>query len=218
MTVRGASLGKRARAGLWLAVAAAALAVPGAARADDAGKVVRLRGDATVEAAGSAAHRLSVDESVAVGARLKTGPGARLEVKLVDGTDITLGERADFTIDMLTLTPTAGTGLFHRVSGAFLMLAGEVSKRPEHRMEVASNVATIGIRGTQLWGGSVKSALDVFLIEGSVEVSTAAGRIVLERPGDGTSVQSAESAPSAPTAWAVALRDRALATVSFDQP
>ena len=101
-----------------------------------------------------------------------------------------------------------------------LLAGGAIAKMPHHRLEIAGNAGTIGIRGTTVWGGVIKpgSLLDVFLIEGAVEVRTAAGTVLLDRVGQGTSVTAMGGAPQQPTSWAEALRAGALATVSFDRP
>jgi hypothetical protein len=198
---------------------AAPLFLANLAAAEPAGTVVRLRGEASADASGQS-RALAVNAPIEIGDRLHTGSGARLEVKLLDGTDITLGEKADFTIDRLSLSEDQGIGLFTRAAGALRLVGGDITKKPEHKLEVASNVGTIGIRGTDFWGGAIKpgSLLDVFLIEGAVEVRTPGGTVVLDKPGLGTSITRQGAAPLAPNQWAAALRDRAIATVSFDAP
>ncbi len=134
-----------------------------------------------------------------LGDRLLTGPGARLEVKFTDNTVLTLARKADFTIDELSVGKESGAALFTRKAGAMLLAGGDIAKLPVHKIEIASNAGTIGIRGTVVWGGVVKdkSLLDVFLIEGAVEVRTPGGTVVLDKPGLGTS--SARSAASRTT-------------------
>lgn len=202
-----------------LVAALAAFLSAEAANAASVGTVTRLRGEATAVTAGTT-HPLAQNGQIELGDRIQTGPDARLEVKFTDGTVLTLGEKADFTIDELTLTPQEGIGLFTRTAGAILMAGGDIAKRPNHRIEINGNAGTIGIRGTQVWGGTIKdgSLLDVFLVEGLVEVRNAGGTVVLDKPGLGTSVTAAGSSPAAPVQWAPALRDKAIATVSFDAP
>lgn len=200
-------------------------AVPGTsyaltlAKGSSAGTVTRLRGDATADLNGET-RNLAANAIIEMGDRLHTGPGARLEVTFVDGTVLTLGERADFTIDALSVGPTSGMELFTRTAGAIRLVGGDIAKLPQHKIEVASNVGTIGIRGTDVWGGTIKpgSLLDVFLIEGKVVVRNRAGTVVLDKPGLGTSITTAGGKPQAPTQWQPALRDQAFATVSFDVP
>ncbi len=201
-----------------LACSCFALNVP-MARAADVGSVTRIRGDASAEASGQK-RALRQDSHIALGDRLTTGDDARLEVKFADGTMLTLGEKADFTIDELSIGSQSGTALFTRKAGAILLAGGDIAKLPVHKIEIAGNAGTIGIRGTKVWGGVVKpnSLLDVFLIEGVVEVRTPTGTVILDKAGLGTSVTDANGKPADPIQWKPALRDQAIATVSFDQP
>jgi len=128
-----------------------------------------------------------------------------------------LGANAEFTIDELVIAPERSSALFHLAKGAFRMIGGAVARTPDHRMEITAPIGTIGIRGTDVWGGSLESPLDVFLIEGEVSVTSKAGTVILNRPGQGTSVVGADSAPSPAHFWGPDLKGRAYATVSFGQ-
>jgi len=209
----------------WLVVLLGMILAPGWAAAltmppgAPVGAVTRIRGEASAELAGST-RMLAQDAAIEMGDRLKTGPGARLEVRFLDGTTLTLGEKADFTIDELSVGDAKGTELFTRVSGAIRLLGGSIARMADHKVEIAGNAGTIGIRGTEVWGGTIKpgSLLDVFLIEGAVEVRSPGGTVVLDKPGLGTSITAPGGAPETPDQWRPALRDRALATVSFEAP
>ena len=73
-----------------------------------------------------------------------------------------------------------------------------------------------GIRGTEFWGGPIDDqALGVFLIEGAVSVSNAAGQQVLNLPGQGTNIAAAGAAPGLVTFWPRDKIGRAMATVTF---
>jgi hypothetical protein len=77
-------------------------------------------------------------------------------------------------------------------------------------------VAVVGIRGTEFWGGPIDDqALGVFLIEGAVSVSNAAGQQILNLPGQGTNIAAPGAAPGPVTLWAPDKVNRALATVTF---
>lgn len=188
------------------------ITLPANLLAVEAGQVVRLRGDARTD---GAAAPLRVGSSIAVGDRLHTGPEARLEVRLSDGSDFTLGANADFTIDRLVIGERSGSALFHLTRGAFRMAGGMIAKLPDHRVEITAPLGVIGIRGTEVWGGSLISPLDVFLIEGEVTVTTPGGQVVLNRPNQGTSIPAAGASPEKPHEWRPDLRARAIATVSF---
>lgn len=185
-----------------------------AAWAEDAGKVRLLQGQAA--ASGPEGSRaLGPGAGFALNEHLTTGPDSRLMAVLADGSELTLGANADFTVDEMVLDQNHPSALFHLAKGAFRMVGGAIARMPGHRMEIASPLGTIGIRGTDVWGGSLKSPFDVFLIEGQVDVTTPGGTVVLNQPGQGTSVMAPGQPPLPPVMWNPALRDRAFATVSF---
>jgi len=81
---------------------------------------------------------------------------------------------------------------------------------------VTTPVAAVGIRGTEFWGGPIDDqALGVFLIEGAVSVSNAAGQQILSLPGQGTNIAAPGAAPGPVTIWPPDKVNRALATVTF---
>lgn len=195
-----------------LLLAALLLLGPTNAFAEQVGHILRLQGQAAANG-----RSLAAGSALSLGERLTTGPNARLLAELNDGTELTLGANAEFTIDELVIAPEKASALFHLTKGAFRMIGGAVARAPDHRMEVTAPIGTIGIRGTDVWGGSLELPLDVFLLEGEVSVTSKAGTVILNRPGQGTSVVGADSAPSLPHFWKPDLKNRAYATVSFDQ-
>ena len=80
-------------------------------------------------------------------------------------------------LDTFVYNPAEGTGtLKMAVTGAFRFVSGQVTKQPNTEVAVTTPVATVGIRGTEFWGGPIDDqALGVFLIEGEVSVTNAAG-------------------------------------------
>jgi len=55
----------------------------------------------------------------------------------------------------------------------------------------------------------------VFLIEGAVSVSNAAGEQILTQPGQGTNIATPGAAPGPVTFWPQDKVNRAIATVTF---
>jgi len=83
-------------------------------------------------------------------------------------------------------------------------------------VSVTTPVANVGIRGTEFWGGPIDDqALGVFLIEGSVRVSNAAGERILSQRGQGTNIATPGAAPGPVTLWPPDKVSRALAAVAF---
>ena len=105
------------------------------------------------------------------GDEVRTGSGARLYLKLAEGSLVKLGENA--SLRLLEIAPDRG-GIFRAalnvLEGAFRFTTDLLAK--ERRRDVRIRVATVtaGIRGTDLWGKSAPEREIVCLIEGRIEV------------------------------------------------
>ncbi|TAN65719.1 MAG: hypothetical protein EPN20_07510, partial [Magnetospirillum sp.] len=160
------------------------------------------------------------------GWELTTGPGARLEIRFTDDTSLTLGENTLMIVDSFVYRPLllSGDVSLGFVKGAFLVVSGGIARLPGKPLKVTTPVATIGIRGTTFWGGSLEALLDVMVLDGQVVVTNKAGSVELA-PGEGTSLPSVGSRsfpviplpPPPPTRWAPERVARAVATVSFGE-
>jgi hypothetical protein len=172
-----------------LAILGAALLAAAAvgARAAPAAVVEGVQMPAWVERAGvGAVRRLPLAPGVELrgGDELRTGVGARVYVKLAEGSLVKLGENASLRI--LEIAPERG-GLFkaalHVLEGAFRFTTDLLAK--ERRRAVSIRVATVtaGIRGTDLWGKSAPEREIVCLIEGAIEVGAAGeAPVVMNEP------------------------------------
>lgn len=166
---------------------------------------------------------IHIDEAVS------TGAGARLEITFEDGTKFTLGEKAKVTIDTFVYRPSGnGNKLRFSAAGPFRFISGKLSKTAGATASVVTPVATIGIRGTNFWGGPIDGQFGVFLFEGAVAVATTTGETVLDTPGEGVNLivtPPLRGRPAGSTTqavrrssismWANAKINRALATVTF---
>jgi hypothetical protein len=189
----------------------------GQAAAQDAiGAVSRIQREAS-GTRGGATRVLGLNASVFLNEVVSTGEAARLEVTFTDNTRLTLGEKAKLTLDTYVFNSAAGSGTIRfGVVGAFRFLSGQVSKLMNSDVSVTTPVATVGIRGTEFWGGPIDNqALGVFLIEGAVSVSNAAGGQILSQPGQGTNIATLGAAPGPVTLWPPDKVNRAIATVTF---
>jgi hypothetical protein len=201
-----------------LAVAALFLAFAAgpAGAAEPIGAVSRLQGTSSAVVDGANAP-LDLGASVFLNQEVSTGEAARLELTFSDGTQLTLGEKAKMILDTFVYNPAEGTGKMKlAVVGAFRFVSGQVTKQPNQQVAVTTPVATVGIRGTEFWGGPIDDqALGVFLIDGEVTVTNAAGEQVLGTAGEGTNILTPDAAPGPVTIWPQDKVDRALATVEF---
>jgi len=183
---------------------------------DAIGTVSRIQGEAS-GTHGGATRALTLNVPVMLKETVTTGTAARLEVTFKDNTRLTLGENAKLTLDRYVFNPAAGRGTIRfRVVGALRFLSGQVSKLVRSDVSVTTPIAAIVIRGTEFWGGPIDDqALGVFLIEGAVSVSNAAGEQILSQPGQGTNIATPGAAPGPVTFWPPDKVNRAIATVRF---
>jgi len=200
-----------------LALLTAILVVmPGFAADDDpAGKVTRIQG-AGMAMQNALPRPLKVGDTVLVGDVLSTGKAARLEVTMVDGTVLTLGEKAVLVVSeyVMDAAPNAALRL---LQGAFSAATGKITQTADASFLVNTEVATIGVRGTTFWGGILDDKFEVAMLDGKgVYVETRAGRVELTNAGEGTAIESADAAPSAPKVWGEDKTARAVATVTFN--
>jgi hypothetical protein len=189
----------------------------GRAEAQEAiGSISRIQGEAS-GTRGTATRPLGLNASVFLNEVVSTGEAARLEVSFADNTRLTLGENAKLTLDTYVFSPTAGRGTIKfRVVGAFRFLSGQLSKLANSDVNVTTPSANIGIRGTEFWGGPIDGqSLGVFLVQGAVSVSNAAGEQILNLPGQGTNIATPAAAPGPVTLWPPDKVNRAVATVTF---
>jgi hypothetical protein len=143
-----------------------------AAAEEAIGAVSRIQGEANVTGGGRP-RALGLNASVFLNEIVSTGEGARLEVTFIDDTKLTIGAKAKLTLDTYVFDPTADSGkIKFGVAGALRFVSGRLTKLASADVSVTTSVATLGIRGTEFWGGPIDDqALGVFLIQGVVSVS-----------------------------------------------
>jgi hypothetical protein len=141
-------------------------------RAASPAAVESLQMSASVER-GKQVVPLAAGMELKEGDRINTGAGSRLELKLVDGSTVKLGERASFFVDKAKVRDD---GVFEAAlfvaEGAFRFTTAALDKfRDKREVTVTVNNVTAGIRGTDLWGKSTTGSDIVCVIQGSVEVT-----------------------------------------------
>jgi hypothetical protein len=192
-----------------------AFATAGSASAATAvGKVARVQGPAVGSVEGRSAS-LKASDTVFQDEDIKTGPDSRLEIVFADGTSFTIGEKSSVRIDKFVFDPgKSGNAIRLAVVGPFRFVSGKLGTTGATR-SVVTPFATIGIRGTNFWGGLIDGQFGVFLAEGVVRVTTPAGSAVLRRPGEGVNIRTVGAAPGPVTTWRPPKVRRAIATVTF---
>lgn len=146
---------------------------------------------ATVEAVQSPAWRdrggvtvpLAAGMELQSGDVLRTGPGARAYLMLAEGSRVKLGEDARFSLHTRSLQPEkVFRGALDVLAGAFRFTTNKLKKTLPREVAIRVGTATIGIRGTDLWGRTNADGDMVALIEGRIEIARAGQATELAQP------------------------------------
>jgi hypothetical protein len=179
------------------------------------GKVGRLVGSAEGTTEGKT-QALAAGAPVHMDDLVTTSAASKLEIGFDDGSMLRLGEKASIRIDRFVYQPEGTTNLLQlTVEGPFRFISGKLTKIAGNQASVTTPFATIGIRGTDFWGGPIDGAFGVFLLEGAVSVTNTAGVQSMNSAGQGTNVGGPGQAPGAVTIWPQDKVERALSTVAF---
>lgn len=146
---------------------------------------------ATVEAVQSPAWRersgmvvpLAAGMELKSGDVLRTGDGARAYLRLAEGSLVKLGGGARFAFHTRSLQPQRSFhGALDVLAGAFRFTTVAVRKSRQHEVVIRVGTATIGIRGTDLWGRTDRNGDLVALLEGRIEITRAGQTTELAQP------------------------------------
>jgi hypothetical protein len=114
---------------------------------------------------------VEIMQPLRVGDVITTGEGARIVLKLAEGSTVKLGENARFEVSALSQGPGAFNATLGVREGAFRFTTAPAAKAAVQRnVDVQFATVTATITGTDLWG---KSGIDreiVALVEGEVTV------------------------------------------------
>jgi hypothetical protein len=167
-----------------------------AAAIDLAGSVAKLQGSAIATAGTGFSRPLQEGSTILVGDRIATGADSRLRLRMTDGAVVTLGSTSTMTIEAWNEDANLGVAALNVVEGVFLAASGAIARLGADRMVVTTPVATLGIRGTEVWGEAFPDRLAVALLSGTaVVVDTPQGAVEMNVPGSGLDVVAGEALP-----------------------
>jgi hypothetical protein len=203
----------------WSLLAALSIASARAAEPSLAGTVIHVQGAAFTNHRESSGN-LSLGAQILVGDHIVTGHNARVGLRMVDGAVLSLGADTEFAVNDYRYQEQAGQGTarLELIKGVFRAVTGAIGKLKERDFKVLTSVGTIGIRGTDFWGGFYFSqALDVALLDGKgIYIENAAGLVEITQPGDGSTVHSAKELPLLPTHWGDKKLNAAKQSISWE--
>jgi hypothetical protein len=183
---------------------------PAGAQPAPVGIVEALVGTAVVtrQATGEALP-LAVGAELFEADRIRTNLGARLRLRLRDGSVLTCGEATGLTLDQALYAPArASQSFLMRVSFGIVRSVVELLA-PQSSYEMHTNTAVISVRGTEWIAEAQRAATAIVSLEGAVAVRNVdpavPGEVTLG-PGEGVTVE-AGTPPPAPTVWGDARRN-----------
>ena len=182
----------------------------------DVGKVTRLQSDAKI-IRGNETIPIQVGSVIQENDEISSEEMARIEITFTDGTTLLIGENARIEIDEYLYDPGngIGTAIINALQGPFRFITGKIGQLKKKRVEVKSSVGTIGVRGTDFWGGPSQGTYGVFLFEGTIVIFNAKGGRIVSTPGTGVDLDGIDKMPGEITVWDNARAQAALATVTF---
>lgn len=107
------------------------------------------------------------------GDRIGTGGNGRLLIRLSEGSHVKLGENVSFEVKALR-DGDAGNpfrGVWAVLQGAFRFTTSASGANRKRDIDISVGTATMGIRGTDVWGKSNNEQDLICLIEGQIEVT-----------------------------------------------
>jgi len=127
---------------------------------------------------------LSKGAEIGSGDTIRTGDGGRAQVRFSDGAMVSLQPQTEFRIDNYQYSGKSDgeeKGFFSLLKGGLRTITGLVGKAHRGNYKISTNVATIGIRGTE-YSAVLDASGNELLVntgEGQVEVCNDAGCIIL---------------------------------------
>lgn len=184
------------------------------------GTLVEVEGTVTITPAGGTAKEAKIEDEISLNDTIATGPNSRAFILLIDDTEWTLSENTRFKVTDYVFNPDDAEDNSARYSileGAFRYVSGLVAKKENPDVGITTPVGSIGIRGTDFWGGPEENGeYGVYVDEGSVNVKTMGGETLLKR-GEGASVRGRDFAPGRAQAWRKDRVDRMRGTVRLQR-
>ena len=132
---------------------------------------------------GSGAQQLSVGADLYTSERIRTGEDSIAQILLLDKTTLTVGPRAEMTLDSFVYNPSqggAGRVVLNAVQGTFRFISGSQAPRS---YTIKTPVGNLGVRGTIVDLIVQAGQVTVILVEGSLSMTVRGVVYTLTKPG-----------------------------------
>ena len=159
-----------------------------------------IQGDVRAGPIGKPVAGVTLDQRLASGTTVVTGPDAQVILRFDDGQRVVLGPSTHFRIvdfSYLEGDPTMDRSVFALLKGALRIVSGAIATRNRAAVALRTPQAMIGIRGTDFMVALVNPAY-ISVLEGAVSATNAAGTVVFAAGRIGLVPTSAELAGAIP--------------------
>ena len=156
------------------------------AMAQEAGKVSRLSGQATITSASNQTKELKRDDAVSVGDMISTAKDSQVMVRMKDNSSLLVRAESKIKIDAFQFenkpTDNAKTSV---VAGTLRAVSGQIGKGQPDNVKYEAGTATIGIRGTDIElaiipeGRKDRAGVYNYVHDGSVQMALNTGENAL---------------------------------------
>lgn len=176
-------------------------AIPAAHAEGEAGIVLFANGDVTATSQNGVARELKRRSPVYAGDSLRTGAGARAQVRFTDGGIVALKPASELRIDDYAYRAGSSEqkSILSLLKGGFRTMTGAIGKQTRSDYRVNTPVATIGIRGTLyetsyvegeglslgVWDGGISACNSSGCLDLGMNADHRFGFVPLNGPGHG---------------------------------
>jgi hypothetical protein len=147
---------------------------------------------------GANTQPLSVGSDVFTSERIRTGEASVAQILFLDKTTLTVGPRAEVTLDKFVYNPSTGAGqvVLNAAKGAFRFITGSQNPR---NYTIRTPIGTVGVRGT-IVDLIVGNPVVVILDQGQLTFTFKGVSYALNTPGTAYSFY-ADGTVQGPSTW-----------------
>ena len=114
-----------------------------------AGKVLAVKGNVSAQSDSKAARKLINGADLYVGDTVVTEAGSYAVVEFIDGARATVRPNSQLVVSKYAYGSTDDGAVLKLVKGGLRALSGAIAKDNPENFKVQTNVATLGVRGTE---------------------------------------------------------------------
>lgn len=114
-----------------------------------AGIVIAHKGEISATGASGASRAIKKNDVVQVGDTIRTGPGAYIVIEFIDGAKATVRPDSELSIDRYAYKTGNDGAVVNLIKGGLRAITGSIAHEQPESYKVKTNVATLGVRGTE---------------------------------------------------------------------